>query len=300
MKHRLLTKYIASRMSLFLLAIIFIHTVSVAQNKEITSLNKRKIILRLNFYANLRNERTATIKAIERIKNSKPLAAKGVKLNIYSLHDDTTKLFQQVVTNEKGEATVLLTKKLPVDKEGMLTLFAKIENDPEYAGTEVEGSVKEARIVLSTSESDSTKSVIARLSGIEADGNPTPAEYIDITFYVQRLFGLMPLGEDATVTTDERGIASIIFPKHIKGDKTGNVIIFAKVEDDDTYGTVEAKTEAKFGEPVNPQPDTSSALWTSKAPLWMSLSFYLALSAILTSLSYLFYQLYKIRKESSL
>ncbi|VAW22204.1 hypothetical protein MNBD_BACTEROID01-2617 [hydrothermal vent metagenome] len=300
MKHRLLTKYIASRISLFLLAMIFTHTFSVARNEGAISLNKKKIILRLNFYANPVNERTATIKAIERVKNSKPIAAKGVKLNIYSLHDGSSGLFQQVVTNEKGEATVLLTKQLPVDNEGLLTLVAKIEDNPEYADTEVEESVKEARIVLSTSWTDSTKSVFASLSGIEVDGSPTPAEDVDITFYVQRLFGLLPLGEEATVTTDERGLASIIFPKHIKGDKTGNVTIVAKVENDYTYGTVEARTEAKFGEPVNPQPDTSPALWTSKAPLWMSLSFYLALSAILTSLSYLFYQLYKIRKESSL
>ncbi|MFY9151039.1 MAG: hypothetical protein WAO52_03425 [Prolixibacteraceae bacterium] len=300
MKNRILSKNITGRKGLFLLVLIFIQSVSVAQTEELTASAKKKVILQLNFYAKSDTERTAVVSAIERDKNGKPALATGLVINIYFFKKDTSQLFSKITTNEKGAGKVLLTRNLEEDVQGTIHLIAKLENNPEYEDVEVEGNTQKANITLSTTEEDSTKTVIAKLSAFGEDGTLIPVGDIDITFYTKRLFGLLPLGEDATVTTDENGVAELIFPKHIKGDETGNVTIVAQVEHDETYGTVEAQTDARYAEPAVFVPDTSQALWKSDAPLWMAIAFYLALSSIITTVFYLFYQLYKIRKESSI
>ncbi len=300
MKNRILTQYVAKRISLFFLALIFTQFIAFAQSDPSTSVNRKQVALRLNFYTKSDSERTAVVSAIERDENGKPALAENLKINIYSVSNGTPELFREIITNEKGVGTILLTRKIEEDVQGTIHLIAKVENNPDYEDAEIEGSAKKGRIIIATTEADSIKTVTATLSGFGEDGNPTPIADVDLTFYAQRLFGVQPLGDDATVTTDENGIASLVFPQNIKGDKTGNVILVAKVENDETYGTVSASTQAQFGEAVNPEPDTSSALWKSQAPLWMSFSFFLALTAILTTVSYLIYQLYKIKKESSL
>ena len=165
---------------------------------------------------------------------------------------------------------------------------------------EISGSIKEASILLSTTIADTIKSISASVTQVDANGNSTPLKDVDVTFYVKRMFGLMKLGEDATVTTDENGKANINFPENIKGDAEGTVTILARIENDESYGTVETKTLEKWGIPV--VPDNNSfprALWGIKAPLWMLISFLAAVSGICFTLLYVFYQLYKIKNEAS-
>jgi 5-hydroxyisourate hydrolase-like protein (transthyretin family) len=300
MKNRILTQYVAKRISLFFSALIFTQFIAFAQSDTSASIIKKQVTLKLNFNAKSDSERTVVVSAIERHENGKPALAENLKINIYSFKDGTPELLLEVTTNEKGKSTIQLSSQLEEDVQGTIHLIAKVENNPDYEDAEIEGSTKKGRIIIATKEADSTKTVTATLLGFGKDGNPIPIADVDLIFYVQRLFGVLPLGDDATVTTDKNGMASLVFPQKINGDKTGNVILVAKVENNETYGTVSASTQAQFGEPVNPESDTSSALWKSQAPLWMSLSFFLALTAILTTVSYLIYQLYKIKKESSL
>lgn len=300
MKKGISANYVTSRISLFLLVMIFIQSVSVAQNSETPPLNKKQISLRLNFYAKSDSERTAVVSAIEFVKNGKPKLASGLTINIYSFKNGSQELFTKIITNEKGVGVTALPRNLEEDAQGTVHLIAKIENDPESADVEIEGTAKKSNISLIAIVEDSTNTVIAKLTGFGENGELIPIADVDLTFYVQRLFGMLPLGDEATVTTDENGISRIIFPKLIKGDKTGKVTLVVKLENDETYGTVEARADARYGEPLNQKPDTSSALWKSQAPLWMSIAFFLAIVAITTTISYLIYQLYRIKKEKSL
>jgi hypothetical protein len=77
----------------------------------------------------------------------------------------------------------------------------------------------------------------------------TAVKDIDIHFYVKKSFGLLPLEGDFT-TTDENGEASVDFPTDLPGDVSGNVIVIARVEDDEKLGNVEAMKTVNWGIPV--------------------------------------------------
>jgi hypothetical protein len=293
------SKHSTIRICLIMLAIAFICPVSFAGN-EAGSSGKKQVTLQVSFFKGSDSVRTAVVKAKETDENKKLIDVAGLAINFYAPDHDTLLFIQKVITDEQGAATLVISKKIPVDTEGGMNIIAKVENNADYADAEISGSIKEAFILLNTTMTDTIKSINASVTQVDANGNASPLKDVDVTFYVKRMFGLMKLGEDATVSTDENGIAHIIFPENIKGDAEGTVTILARIENDENYGTVETKVLEKWGVPVvlenNPFP---RAMWGIKAPLWMLFSFLGAVSGICFTLIYVFYQLYKIKNEPS-
>src|ERR1035437_7469360 len=100
-----------------------------------------------------------------------------------------------------------------------------------------------ATMKLKFSEKDSLKVCKAILIAGEK-----PLEGIEVRFYVKRFFSLLPLIPNGkAVTTDENGEATVKFPKALPGDCNGTVVVIAKVEDDEKYGSLEAKDSVKWG-----------------------------------------------------
>lgn len=292
-------KQATMRVCLILIAMDFICPVSFAGNEAVSS-GKKQASLQVSFYKGSDCVRTAVVRVEESDENKMLNDVAGVAINFYAPDHDTLIFIQKIITDEQGTATLVISKKIPVDSEGKMNIIAKIENNTDYADTEISGSIKEASIFLKTTISDTIKLIIASVTQVDANGNSTPLKDIDVTFYVKRMFGLMKLGEDATITTDENGKANVNFPGNIKGDAQGTITILARIENDENFGTVETKALEKWGEPVaaenNPFPRT---LWGLKAPLWMLISFLAAVSGISVTLIYVLYQLYKIKTEPS-
>src|SRR6187551_2522968 len=106
-----------------------------------------------------------------------------------------------------------------------------------------------AKITISLSDQDSVKSVVAKVTNAD-----TAVSGVDVHFFVKKSFGLLPLEGDFT-TTDESGEASVVFPADLPGDLGGNVIIMAKVEENETVGNVEAMQTIKWGVPIKAAPE---------------------------------------------
>jgi hypothetical protein len=292
-------KHVPSRICLFLLATHLICQVSFAGNNEISS-DKKPVTLQVLFYKGTDSVRTAVVKVKESDENKKLIDVRGVIINFYSPDKDTLLIIQKVPTDDKGSAAIVLSKRIKLDAEGKINIVAKIENNADYADAEISGSVKEANIILTTTTADSIKSINAEVTQVDAYGSSTPLKDVDVTFYVKRMFGLMKLSDDATVTTDENGMANINFPANIKGDAEGTVTILARIENDENYGTVETKALEKWGVSVVPENNLfPRTIWGIKAPLWMLITFLAVLSGICITLFYVLYQLYKIKNEPS-
>jgi hypothetical protein len=119
------------------------------------------------------------------------------------------------------------------------------------------------KITLSFLGKDSARQVKATLTKPDANGNDTAVKGVDIHFYVYRSFGLLPIEGD-NLTTDENGEVIVDFPNDIPGDKSGNVIVVAKVEDNDELGDIEAKKTVRWGISVNKEQTVGvRALWSS-------------------------------------
>lgn len=107
-----------------------------------------------------------------------------------------------------------------------LFLLALCMNCMSFLGQEME----KATISLSFSEEDATHIIIAKAT----DTNGVPIEDLELYFYIQRTFSLLPIG-DFFNATDENGIVEVEVPNDIPGDSNGNLHMYVKIMDADAY-----------------------------------------------------------------
>ncbi|MCX6186673.1 MAG: hypothetical protein NTU43_06700 [Bacteroidetes bacterium] len=155
---------------------------------------------------------------------------------------------------------------------------------------------KEAKITLNFEVVDSQK-VCKALVVSEA----LPVKELSIKFYVKRLFSLLPIGE---ATTDENGSASLEFPTDIPGGETGNLTVIAKITEDENYMDTETTHDIKWGVIVKEDPNLSHqrSLWGSRsdAPIYFMVASDLIILAIWGTLIYIVFQVFKMKRISSL
>jgi hypothetical protein len=152
----------------------------------------------------------------------------------------------------------------------------------------------QAKIIISFAEKDSVKQVTAKLTN-----GDTVVKGIDIHFYVKKSFGLLPL-EGTSTTTDENGEASVDFPTDLPGDVSGNVVVVARVEDDDKLGNVEATKPINWGVPAKVESTVPArALWSSgnNAPWPLTITVISIVAVVWGIIFYMLYQLVSIKKE---
>jgi hypothetical protein len=125
-----------------------------------------------------------------------------------------------------------------------------------------------------------------------------PVSDVPVKIYVQRMFSLLTVGESKS--TDESGIARFDFPHDIPGDANGMLTIFAKIEDDENYGTLETKKDENWGTiKVKMETDERSlSASRGKAPIYFIVASNLIIFGIWGTLVYVILQLFKIRKIS--
>ena len=156
---------------------------------------------------------------------------------------------------------------------------------------------KKAVIKLSFSQHDSVRTCKATVTSENA-----PVKEIEVHFYVQRSYSLLPIGK--AIETDENGEASADFPTDLPGDKNGNYVAVAKIEDDDTYGNVETQGEVKWGV----LPESEKDKWNNrslsasreKAPMYLIIASNLIIAVIWGTIIFIIFQIFRIKKEGNL
>ncbi len=234
-------------------------------------------------------------------KDGRFVPALNAKVNFYAVHDKEQQLLKSASTDNKGRAVIELQKGLPVDENLASTIVAKIENDKLYENTEEQMHFKEANLTLSLNPADTAHLVTAKLTEMDKDGKEVPVKGAELKFYVQRLFGSMPAGENNTVTTDENGIATFAYSKNIPGDTAGLITVAVKMEDNEQFGSIESKLPAAWGTSLaiikDPFP---RALWGVYAP-WPIIITLSTLFGIVWSIYVsIVIKLFKIKKEGGM
>lgn len=106
-----------------------------------------------------------------------------------------------------------------------------------------------AIIELDFWEENDKKYITAKASEFDNDSIGTLIEEIDLYFYIQRTFSLLPIG-DRFNTTDENGEVTIEFPSDLPGDTVGNVNLIVKIEDADEYADTSISKVLNWGIPM--------------------------------------------------
>ncbi len=124
-----------------------------------------------------------------------------------------------------------------------------------------------------------------------------PLQKVELTFYVQRMFGQMKTG---TATTDSTGIATTEFAKNARADETGKVIFIAKVEDNDVMNDKIIQLSLKADLPHGLNKPIPRAMIGRYAPWWLFITFTLTVGIVSLLFLYVLYLVYRIKKASTL
>jgi hypothetical protein len=223
-------------------------------------------------------------------------ALTGAEISLLNGSDRSTPI-GKAITDDKGVARFEMNSdlKLNAGNDGMLRFITEFGGNDTIAKASAEISVRDLKMELTMSEVDSIKNVTVK--AFSKDGvNEKPVTGETVKVYVPRMFSLLPIGD---LTLDDSGTASIEFPSDLPGDKEGNLVIIARIEDNSTYGTIEKRETLKWGIPTDYSvPVTHRALWTSIAPRWMIYSLSVLLAGVWGHYMFAIISLIRIRIDA--
>jgi hypothetical protein len=239
---------------------------SVSQELYSQGTTKVKPYVTLQYFKNTDGQRILQT-TLGYSKNRMELPLPGMEVAFYS-GTDKKALLVKSTTDNKGVARYELSSgmKSGTGTDGMWAFSSEfIGNDTIEGGTS-EVTVRDMKLDMTLTEADSIKTVSVKAFTSEG-GKEKPVSGETVTVYVPRMFSLLSIGE---LTLDDSGAATVEFPSDLPGDKEGNVVVIAKIEENATYGNVEKRETIKWGLPTEYSvPVTHRALWTKIAPRWM-------------------------------
>lgn len=162
-------------------------------------------------------------------------------------------------------------------------------------GTYAQDEMLDAIISIDFTEDENSKTIIA--TAVDQEG--MPIEDLELYFFVQRTFSLLPIGDQFN-STDEEGVIEVEFPTNLPGDVNGDVVIVTKLMESDMYNDLTIENTKNWGIPIEieDQQDEKRSLWAAAANAPMSLIF--IVSALILSvwyvIWYILYKLYRISK----
>ncbi|MFN8348617.1 MAG: hypothetical protein U0X91_26685 [Spirosomataceae bacterium] len=218
----------------------------------------------------------------------------------YKIYLDSagTNLIANLTTDETGKAKAFIppTLKAVWDAAAQHT-FIVMAGEEEVISDFL---ITKAKITLDTSHADGVRNITVAVRKME--GNQwIPAADVEMKVGIQRLGGILSAGEEDNYTTDSSGTVTVEFKRDkLPGDSKGSLLLVAKVEDNESFGTLMAEKKALWG--VATQADTAffdrRTLWSTRfrTPYWLLFMAYSIIFGVWGTLIYLIRQIIKIKK----
>lgn len=219
----------------------------------------------------------------------------GLKVNVFQVTDSAEQELGSVITDRNGLAVFTIKpEQVTTNAEGMLHFKAVLGPVKKMESTEGEVTVKRALLTITPVKEDSLYSVQVKLVDL-ATGEETPVPQAVLGIFVKRSFNPLKIGE---ITTDESGEGSAEIANTLPGDAKGNITLLARLDENETYGNLEAAVVKQWGVPVSDKiEDQPRALWSSHPPLWMLITFIILMLAVWGHYIVIVYELFRLRKE---
>lgn len=251
----------------------------------------------------------STVKAGEEIynKNCKSCHGDPTQGNFIPLNPVPTDLGVESVQNQKDGELFFKIKEgrgaMPSFKDALSdnekwTVIAFIRSfNKNYIQPELQKAseaFKGEMVFLNVLFDKNEKKIIAKVTGLKK-GDTVNVSGVAVKLGVERYFGNLNIGE--LVETDEEGNAIFELPKDLPGDHEGNLQFITKLEDTDTYGEVVIESKFQAGVPTHkPGLTEKRAIWgvNAKAPWWILITYPVGLLAVLGTIAYVVFQIYKI------
>jgi len=259
--------------------------------------DKGTLSIGLNYFVNNNQVQYLTAKVKTKV-NGKFQNVGGIALKLFLNKDSAGNLIEKVITNEQGEATSMIPAGMSKLWKASVkhTFLASFYGDKKFDAATGDLTVGRAKILI---DAGSDKTVTASVFEMK-DTSWAPVKGVDVVLAVRRLGADLPINEKPTFTTDSTGKASGDFKRDsIPGDAKGNIILVAKIVDNDQYGNLSIEKKVPWGGkfvPVNLFNERTLFATRAKAPIWLILMATSIIIAVWGVLIMLVLNLFRIRK----
>ncbi|MFN8257201.1 MAG: hypothetical protein U0W24_16015 [Bacteroidales bacterium] len=200
------------------------------------------------------------------------------------------------LTDRHGVAILEIAKdvKVPANDTGAVVYRADYKALSNSTDASSEIVVVDLNLELSLEEVDSVRTITIKATKTGKNEIQVPVLGMEINVYVRRLFSDLKVG---SVTLDDtEGVGSTEFTT-IPGDSAGNILIVAKVDDNEVFSNVETVKPSNWGTKVSYDIEKNKReLWTNEAPLWMAITLAVFLLGVWYHLVRVFIKMYKVKK----
>jgi len=292
------TRYLALR----LLPVIFflglnnqLHAQTDSTEKTVTE-EPELISPSLELITIQKSDNSIELRAVMKAKvDRKSIKLPLLKLSFIEVADTTEKTLGFVITDANGKAVFNCKPgSLSIGKDGTMHLKVVFAGNKAMDPADAEMIIKPASLTMAAVIEDSVKKVTCKLSGVN-NGISTPVANTVIGLYVKRSFFPLKIGE---ATTDDSGEATIVVPEKLPGDEKGNLVLLAKVDENEEFGNLETVSNQLWGVKVSDSVFTTQrTLWSSHPPLWMLITFFVLMTVVWGHYLVIVIQLYRLRKE---
>lgn len=271
---------------------------ATAQEKE--EAEKTKKIVSLRYFNNNNQNQYLLLEAIT--KNSEGVLPQINKSFTFFINSNNpANLIGKLNTNAAGKAKVFIPPSLKTiwDSSSHHT-FITIADEGTADEQSQEIEIIKSKISIDTINEDGVRSITAKVLKLE-DDNWIPAPDVEMKIGIKRLGGILTGGEELTYTTDSSGSVIVELNKDsLPGDEKGNLILAAKVEDNDELGNLLVEKTVNWGVPliVDKKFFDQRTLWSTRdrTPFWLLGIAYLIIFSVWGTLIYLIFQIFKIKK----
>jgi len=282
------------------ITLLFLFGMSVGKIYAQDSTAAAPVLLSLQYF--LPENKVPYIKVITKQKIGRKFEpVNGTIVNVYFSEVAEKKLLGKVVTGSTGEARVAFPASIKTawDSLDEFTIVAESVPAAKEEQLSAELAIKKAILILDTVSEDGVRTVTAQLK--EKQGNKWIAvPDIEMKLKIKRLLGNLTVGDEETYTADTSGTASAVFLKDsMPGDEKGNLIVVARVEENDDYGNLAVEKTVPWGKVVKAKNYVwSRTLWATgnRAPFWLIVIALSIIMGVWGTLLYLVKQTLRIRK----
>jgi hypothetical protein len=292
------TKNINKVLTLLGILLLSIHFIGKAQDTE-----KKSLILTVNYF--MEDNRVVYLMSNAKSKiDGKFVPLKGITVTLFLDNDSASNLIGKFTTDKNG----LVKSGIPVNLKTVWQagsqhkFLAKSEANKEYDASDAEITISKSKIVIDTSVDGETKNITVKLTSFDG-ANWKPVPDVEMKVGVFRTVGrsILSAGDDATYTTDSSGIVVAEFKKvNLPGDEKGNLLLMAKVEENDIVGNLSVQKTVPWGVVKKIDNDffKQRALWATRfrTPIWLLFMAYSIVFGVWGTIVYLVLQLIKIKK----
>jgi hypothetical protein len=261
----------------------------------------QKEIIKLHYFNSNNSLQYLVLESLLK-KGKQTEAQKGKEFKIFLDKDQPENLVAKLSTDNNGKAKAILPPELKNtwDSAAQHTFLVVSEANSKEDKTTTEFTLTKAKISIDTSSQDGTKNISVAVMKYE-NSSWVPVKDVEMKIGIERLGGILPAGGEDSYTTDSTGTATSEFKKEgLPGDEHGNLLLIARVEDNDELGNLVVEKTVPWGVAI--QRDNSffsqRALWSTRfrTPLWLLFMAYSIVIGVWGTIFYLIIQLIKIRK----